>query len=95
MSDALLTRAVSYSSVVMEIKSEKHNYTLVLDTYTDELLSSQVGFNTKVTLNQRIWVQLKAKDLDDSQVALVTDSCWATSQLDPNSKPRYNLLING
>lgn len=79
----------------MEIKSGEHNYTLFLDAYTDELLSSQVDSNTAVTLNQRIWVQLKAEDLDNSQMALVTDSCWATSQLDPTSKPRYDLLING
>lgn len=79
----------------MEIESGEHNYTLLLNAYSDELLSSQVDANTKVTLNQRIWVQLKAEGLDDSQLALVTDSCWATSQLDPTSNPRYDLLING
>lgn len=86
---------MSYSSVVTEIKSEQYNYTLLLNAYTDELLSSKVDSNTEVTLNQRVWVQLKAEDLDGSQLALVTDSCWATSQSDPNSNPRYNLLING
>lgn len=86
---------MSYSSVVTVIRSGEHNYTIELNAYTDELLSSQVGSNTEVTLNQRIWVQLKAEDLDGSQLALVTDSCWATSHLNPASNPRYDLLING
>lgn len=79
----------------MEIKSGDHNYTLVMNAYSDELLSSLVGSTTEVHLNQRIWVQLKAEDLDDSKLALVTDSCWATSHSSPTSSPRYDLLING
>lgn len=89
------TFKIKDGSVVAEIKSGDHNYTLILNAYSDQSLSTLVGSNTEVYLNQRIWVQLKAEDLDDSQLALVTDSCWATSQASPTSTPRYDLLING
>lgn len=86
---------VSCSSVITEIRSGEHNYTLLLNAYSDQSLSNLVDSNTEVFLNQRIWVQLKAEDLDNTQLALVAESCWATNQPQPNSDPRYNLIING
>lgn len=51
--------------------------------------------DSAVLLNQKIWVELKTDGLDANTVAVVIDSCWATSQESDSSKPRYDLINDG
>ncbi|XP_045908564.1 uromodulin-like isoform X2 [Micropterus dolomieu] len=82
-------------SVVQQIVSGAWNYTLMMNTYTDAGLTQLVGPTTKIGLNQKIWMALKTEGLDDNMVAVVTDSCWATSESSPESLPRYELITKG
>lgn len=67
----------------------------MMNTYTDAGLTQLVGPTTKIGLNQKIWMALKTEGLDDNMVAVVTDSCWATSESSPESLPRYELITKG
>ncbi|XP_028260823.1 alpha-tectorin-like [Parambassis ranga] len=83
------------SSVVQHLVSGPWNYTLTMKSYTDPGLTQAVDSNTKVMLNQKIWVELETDGLDGDAVAMVTDSCWATDQPSSNGSPRYDLIIGG
>lgn len=80
------------SSVVQVITSGRWNYTLTMRTYTDAGLTQAVDQSTDVLVNQQIWVQLDAEGLDGNQLALVTDSCWATDQPSATASLRYDLI---
>ncbi|XP_074481182.1 alpha-tectorin-like [Sebastes fasciatus] len=88
-------RSVSFrikdSSVVQKIKSGVWNYTLIMSAYTDPGRMQHIKPDTEIQLNQMVWLELKAEELDDKMVAIVTDSCWATRC---HSSPRYDLVIN-
>ncbi|KAG8004497.1 Uromodulin, partial [Nibea albiflora] len=60
----------------------------------DGALKHLVTASTEVLLDQKIFVQLKA-ELDDTRIAVVTDSCWATNSPASDATLRYNLVING
>jgi len=83
------------SSVVIEMKSGVWNYTLTMKAYTDADRTQVVDSSTDVLLNQKIWVELETDGLDEDLVAVVTDSCWATSQESSSSTPRYDLIQDG
>ncbi|XP_074474148.1 uncharacterized protein LOC141757519 isoform X1 [Sebastes fasciatus] len=85
---------INDSSVVQKIQSGVWNYTLIMSAYTDPSLTQLIKPNTEIQLNQTVWLELKEEELDDDMVAVVTDSCWATSQVSPNSSLRYDLVIN-
>ncbi|XP_070786394.1 alpha-tectorin-like [Enoplosus armatus] len=82
-------------SVVQKIVSGIWNYTLMMNAYTDSSRTSLVTSKTEITLNEKIWLELKTEGLDANMIALVTDSCWATNQLSPTSSLRYDLIIDG
>ncbi|XP_074483978.1 uromodulin-like [Sebastes fasciatus] len=83
------------SSVVQRIVSGVWNYTVMMNAYTDPGRMQLVGPSSKLKLNQKIWLELKTEGLDGNMVAIVTDSCWATSQPSPDSSLRYDLVIEG
>lgn len=83
------------STVVQKIVSGIWNYTLMMNAYTDSRRTNLVGPSTELELDQKIWVELKTEDLDDSMVTIVTRSCWATSSPSPNSTLRYDLVMSG
>ncbi|XP_072233021.1 alpha-tectorin-like [Leuresthes tenuis] len=83
------------SSVVIELKSGAWNYTLTMKAYTDAGRTQVLDSSTDVVLNQKIWVELETDGLDEDLVAVVTDSCWATSQESSSSTPRYDLIQDG
>lgn len=83
------------SSVVLQIVSGAWNYTLTMAAYTDGGLQNRVESSTEIQLNQKVWLQLKTEGLDGDLVAIVTDSCWATTQPSTDSSPRYDLVIAG
>ena len=85
---------VPSSSVVQQIVSGVWNYTLIMNTYTDPNLMNLIGLTTEIRLNQKIWVELKAEELDDKRVTLVIDSCWATNVRSPDANLRYDLIKN-
>ncbi|XP_051269913.1 alpha-tectorin-like [Dicentrarchus labrax] len=70
------------------------NTTVTMKAYSDPGRTQAVDANSTLHLNQKIWFELKADTLDD-QVALVTHSCYATSEPSANSSLRYNLIIDG
>uniref|UniRef100_A0A3Q3F186 ZP domain-containing protein n=1 Tax=Labrus bergylta TaxID=56723 RepID=A0A3Q3F186_9LABR len=69
-----LSFKIQSSSVVSEIKSGIWQYSLTMKAYSDAGLQQTA---TLVTLNQKIWVELKTAGLDSNLVAVVIDSCWA------------------
>ncbi|XP_074483976.1 pancreatic secretory granule membrane major glycoprotein GP2-like [Sebastes fasciatus] len=92
-------RSVSFtikdSSVVQQIVSGVWNYTLMMNAYTDSGRMQLVVPSTEIQLNQKLWLELKTEGLDGNMVAIVTDSCWVTSQPSPDSSLRYDLVIKG
>ncbi|TKS66416.1 Neuronal acetylcholine receptor subunit alpha-2 [Collichthys lucidus] len=82
-------------SVTQKIVSGVWNYTVTMNAFTDYALTRLVKASTEVLLNQRIYVELKTLELDDTKVAVVTDSCWATNMPASDSAVRYDLVING
>uniref|UniRef100_G3PQ51 ZP domain-containing protein n=1 Tax=Gasterosteus aculeatus aculeatus TaxID=481459 RepID=G3PQ51_GASAC len=90
-----LSFRIKDSSVVLQIVSGAWNYTLTMAAYTDGGLQNRVESSTEIQLNQKVWLQLKTEGLDGDLVAIVTDSCWATTQPSTDSSPRYDLVIAG
>uniref|UniRef100_A0A8D0D9N4 ZP domain-containing protein n=1 Tax=Sander lucioperca TaxID=283035 RepID=A0A8D0D9N4_SANLU len=82
-------------SSVAYVTSGVWNYTVTMMAYTDPGHTQAVGKDTEVHLNQKVWFELKADGLDDKNVALVTDSCFATNTPSPNSSLIYDLIMNG
>ncbi|XP_032438748.1 uncharacterized protein LOC116732578 [Xiphophorus hellerii] len=83
------------SSVVQFISSGPWNYSLTMNAYTDAHRTQAVASNTEVRLNQKIWVELDADGLDESLVAVVMDSCWATDQESASASRKHYLIENG
>ncbi len=83
------------SSVVQQIDSGIWNYTLMMNAYTDSNRVYLVAPNTEIELNQKIWVELTTKGLEDSMVLLVTESCWATNLPESNATLKYYLITGG
>ncbi|XP_017259416.1 uromodulin-like, partial [Kryptolebias marmoratus] len=71
------------------------NYTLCMRVYTDYGCKEYVDSNTPIHLNQKVWVKLFAKWLDEDVVVLVTEDCWATDQPSPTAEPRHDLIKDG
>ncbi|KAL7370027.1 hypothetical protein ABVT39_016779 [Epinephelus coioides] len=90
-----VTFKIKDSSVIEELVYGVWNYTLMMRAYTDPEHIHRIRPTTEIQLNQRVWLELKTEGLDSNMVALVTDSCWATSQPLANDTLRYNLIING
>lgn len=63
--------------------------------YTDALRTEAIQPYSSIQLDQRVWVEFKAEQVDDQTLSLVTESCWATNQPSPESSLRYDLVING
>ncbi|MEQ2282352.1 hypothetical protein AMECASPLE_039690, partial [Ameca splendens] len=86
---------MTFSSVVQVVSSRPWRYSLTTKAYIDPGRTQAVYSNTKVRLNQKIWVELDTDGLDEKLVALVTDSCWATDQASPTEGRKYYLIKNG
>ncbi|XP_029025558.1 alpha-tectorin-like [Betta splendens] len=86
---------IKTNSVVQHITSGAWSYTLTMTSYTDTARTQALSPSSEVVLDQRIWVELKTDGLDGSVVAVVTDSCWATSDSSPSGSLRYDLIVNG
>uniref|UniRef100_A0A3Q3BF03 ZP domain-containing protein n=1 Tax=Kryptolebias marmoratus TaxID=37003 RepID=A0A3Q3BF03_KRYMA len=82
-------------SVVHAIKSGFWNYTLTMKAYEEASCKKALDLNTKLRLNQRIWVKVDTDGLDGNRVALVIKSCWATNQASPTGSPRHDLIMDG
>lgn len=78
--------------MVQVISAGRWNYTLTMKAYTDAGLTQAVDQSTEVLLNQQIWVLLDTEGLDGNELALVTDSCWATDQPSATASLRYDLI---
>nr|XP_029134621.1 pancreatic secretory granule membrane major glycoprotein GP2-like [Labrus bergylta] len=83
---------IQSSSVVSEMKSGIWQYNLTMKAYSDTGLQQTA---TSVTLNQKIWVELKTTGLDSNLVAVVIDSCWANKNKESDKLPKYDLIKTG
>ncbi|PWA13917.1 hypothetical protein CCH79_00018520, partial [Gambusia affinis] len=81
------------NSVVQHIKSGEWSYSVSMKAYENAGYTRAV--NSGVLLNQKMWVELKTDGLDAKTIAVVMDSCWATSKESHNSKPRYDIIKDG
>ncbi|XP_037536661.1 pancreatic secretory granule membrane major glycoprotein GP2-like [Nematolebias whitei] len=86
---------VKDNSYVSHLTSGEWDYTLTMTPYIDEQCSQVAATDTDVKLNQKVWVELRTKGLDAKRIAVVTESCWATSEPNPDSTPRHDLIIDG
>jgi len=83
------------SSVFQTIEDEELSYTLTMSAYTDANFNFMIDQDTDIELNQKVWVEIKTEDLDENTVAVVTDSCWLTTDVDPTSSPSHDLVVGG
>ncbi|XP_072314799.1 alpha-tectorin-like [Eucyclogobius newberryi] len=83
------------SSVVKVIDAGEWTYVFNMMAFTDGALTSAVDSSSELTLDQEVWVQAKASDVDEKLMALVIDRCWATPENNPNANMKYNLIKNG
>ncbi|XP_055081039.1 uncharacterized protein LOC129456634 [Periophthalmus magnuspinnatus] len=83
------------SSVVQTIVSGVWSYNLTMKAYLDWSRTLPILPETILHLDQTVWVQLNTSGLDYTLVSVVTESCWATRNPQPNSTPRYDLVIHG
>ncbi|XP_072288560.1 zona pellucida sperm-binding protein 2-like [Eucyclogobius newberryi] len=83
------------SSVVQKIVSGAWSYNLSMKSYLDWARTRPILPETELQLDQTIWVQLDTSGLDHSLITLVTDSCWATSNSQSDSTPKYELVQHG
>uniref|UniRef100_A0A3B3X3U6 ZP domain-containing protein n=1 Tax=Poecilia mexicana TaxID=48701 RepID=A0A3B3X3U6_9TELE len=81
------------NSVVQHIKSGEWSYSVSMKAYENAAYTRAV--DSGVLLNQKIWVELKTDGLDAKTIAVVMDSCWATSKESHDSKPSYDLIKDG
>lgn len=82
------------STVMHKIASGQWIYNLSMVVYTDPGSKNPIESGADVQLDQKVWVELKTDGLDE-QIAVVTDSCWATSEPSPSASLRYDLIIKG
>ncbi|XP_056284178.1 alpha-tectorin-like isoform X2 [Pseudoliparis swirei] len=90
-----VTFRIKDGSVFQTVEDEELSYSLTMSAYTDAGFASMVDSNTELELNQRIWLEVTTQDLDEDTVAVVTDSCWVTNDVDPTAAPAYDLVIDG
>ncbi|XP_017297452.1 alpha-tectorin-like [Kryptolebias marmoratus] len=83
------------NSYVSTITSGEWTYNVTMNAYIDEQCTKVVVMDTEVKLNQKVWIELKTSGLDADTVAVVTDSCWATSEKSPDSTPKHDLIVDG
>nr|XP_019961041.1 PREDICTED: uncharacterized protein LOC109641134 [Paralichthys olivaceus] len=83
------------SSVSQQIAYGRWVYNLTMKAYTDSYTKEALQPSSKLQLDEKISVELKADGLDDEMVVVVTESCWATDQPSPNGSLRYDLIIKG
>ncbi|XP_017297450.2 uncharacterized protein LOC108251611, partial [Kryptolebias marmoratus] len=86
---------INDNSYMITLQAGEWTYNVSMIPYIDEKCTKVVATDTEVKLNQKVWVELKTEGLDADTIAVVTDSCWATSVPDPDSTPRHDLIKNG
>uniref|UniRef100_A0A3B3ZQL3 ZP domain-containing protein n=1 Tax=Periophthalmus magnuspinnatus TaxID=409849 RepID=A0A3B3ZQL3_9GOBI len=83
------------SSVVKVIDAGEWAYVLKMTAYTDVNLLSALDSGTQLHLNDYLWIQAKATEVDKQLMALVIEDCWATKEAQANATQKYNLISNG
>ncbi|KAK7910460.1 hypothetical protein WMY93_015144 [Mugilogobius chulae] len=83
------------SSVVRVIDAGEWTYVFVMSAFTDEARTAGLDPATAVILNQPLWIQAKATEVDEQLMALVIEGCWATKENNAEATDKYFLIKDG
>ncbi|XP_068164587.1 uncharacterized protein [Antennarius striatus] len=81
------------NSINMELSFGEWLYTLTFDAFIDDAFTQPVGGT--IGLSSKIWVKIATTGLEGAMVAVLTESCWATSEASPDAGTRFDLITNG
>ncbi|KAM9837983.1 pancreatic secretory granule membrane major glycoprotein GP2-like [Aulostomus maculatus] len=100
-----LTEAVSMDVGINSVESvvKKHlpsgqgQYNIRMMPYQDSGFNSPLTSvnNMEMELDQRLYIKVWTEGVDDSEIATVLDSCWATPVNIANHPVRWNLISEG
>uniref|UniRef100_A0AAV2JGL6 ZP domain-containing protein n=1 Tax=Knipowitschia caucasica TaxID=637954 RepID=A0AAV2JGL6_KNICA len=77
--------------------SYEMNQTFNLSTtlFTDAALIKPLELNTPLSLQQRLWLQVSAPELEGTTMTLVIEESWSTTDNDLHGANRYDLIKDG
>ncbi|XP_066521529.1 pancreatic secretory granule membrane major glycoprotein GP2 [Hoplias malabaricus] len=82
-------------SVVSRDLSTEGTYEIRMIPFPNGSFIEPFSGNVTLDVNQEVFIAVVVDGVDEQQIALVLDRCWATPVYDINSTYSWNLIING